>query len=302
MPKLLITGAWSPDEQAIKEITALGFETVFMPDERASVPCKESEIEAVICNGLFLYHNIENFSNLRHIQLTSAGYDRVPLDYIKAHNIRLYNAGNTYAVPMAEYTVFAVMHFYKRASFFYANKSEAKWEKNRNIKELFGKTVCIVGCGNVGMETAKRFKAFGCNVIGVNRTEKQLDCFDRIYPIQELDTVLPMADIVVLSIASVNETKHLINANRLALLRDGCVLVNLSRGDVVDTNALVSALENRSVCAALDVFEEEPLPVSNPLWALENVLITPHNSFIGDGVRARLFKAIYNNLKGFIKC
>lgn len=292
---LLITGAWQNAQEHIAGIEALGHEIVFMPWERDALPCDPAWVEGVICNGLFLHHPIERFPNLRYIQLTSAGFDRVDLDYVRAHGIEIHNARGVYSIPMAEFAVAGVLQVYKQSRFFYENQKLHKWEKHRGLLELYGKSVLIVGCGDVGTECAKRFGAFGCRVLGVNRTMKSNPFFEAIRPLAELDILLPEADVVVLTIGLSDETRHLMNAERLSLMKPGAVLVNLARGGLIDTAALVNALP-KLAGAVLDVLEEEPLPETSPLWAAENVLLTPHNSFVGEENGARLARVIIESI------
>lgn len=112
--------------------------------------------------------SIEKFKNLRYIQLTSAGYDRVPLDYVKEHQIEIHNARGVYSIPMAEFAISGVLQLYKQARFFDNNQKNHQWIKHRGLLELNEKTVCIVGCGSVGTECAKHFAAFGCQVVGID--------------------------------------------------------------------------------------------------------------------------------------
>lgn len=292
---LLITDAWREAAQHIPELEAMGHEIVFMQQEASVLPCDPAWVEGVICNGLFLHHSIEAFPNLRFIQLTSAGYDRVDLDYIKARGIEVHNARGVYSVPMAEFAVAGVLQLYKQSRFFYENQKRHRWGKHRGLLELCGKTVLIVGCGDVGTECAKRFTAFGCRVIGVNRTVRENPLFEVIYPLNELDARLPEADVVVLTLGLDASTRHLMNVERLEKMKSGAVLVNLARGGLVDTEALLPVLD-RLGGAVLDVFEEEPLPDTSPLWDKANVLLTPHNSFVGEGNGERLARVIFNSL------
>lgn len=295
--KILITGAWQNAQEHIKEIENMGHETVFMQWEKDELPCPPEEIEGVICNGLFLYHDIEKFANLRYIQLTSAGLDRVPLGYIKEHGIEIHNARGVYSVPMAEFAVCGVLNFCKQSRFFMDNQKAHKWEKNRNLLELFGKTVCIVGCGSVGTECAKRFKAFGCEIVGVDIAPRQDSNYDRIILLEELNAILPSADVIVLTVPLTAETKHLINSNRLNLMKPTAILANIARGAVIDTNALIEALQSDKLGGAvLDVFEDEPLGEESPLWDMENVVVTPHCSFVGENNGNRLETVIMNNI------
>ena len=205
---LLITGAWQQAKEYIPTIESKGHQVRFLQFERDELPCEYEWVEGIIGNGIFLSHPIEKFVNLKYIQLTSAGFDRVPMDYVKEHGIEIHNARGVYSAPMAELAVAGVLELYKKMRFFYENQKKHNWEKQRGLLELFGKTVVIVGCGDVGIECAKRFRAFGCTVIGVNRTARKNEVFDRIVPLSDIETVLPEADLVVLTVALTEETRH----------------------------------------------------------------------------------------------
>lgn len=294
---LLITGAWTGAKDYIKQIESEGHAVTFMQYEKDDLPCAYDWIEGIVCNSLFLFHSIEKFANLKFIQLTSAGFDRVPMDYIERNGIEIHNAGGVYSIPMAEFAVCGVLQLYKQMDFFRENQKRHIWEKHRGCLELYGKTVCIVGCGSVGTECAKRFNAFGCKVVGIDLFPREDEQYEQMLDLSSLNDVLPKSDIVVLTLPLTKETKHLINAEKLTLLKNGAVLVNIARGAIVDTVALI---ENREKLggAVLDVFEEEPLDKDNPLWDMENVILTPHNSFVGEGNKNRLVDIIINNLKG----
>lgn len=294
---LLITGAWKDASTYMDQIAHLGHMVSFLQYEQDELPCAYEWVEGVVCNGLFLSHSIEKFVNLKYIQLTSAGFDRVPMDYVNEHDIKIYNARGVYSIPMAEFAVSGVLQLYKKSRFFYENQKEHIWDKHRGLLELNGKTVCIVGCGSVGTECAKRFRAFGCEVIGVDLFPREDDNYWIMVSLSELDAELPKADVIVLTLPLTNETKHMMNQQRFAVLKENAVIVNIARGAVVDTNALLEALP-RMGGAVLDVFEEEPLDEHSLLWNMENVIVTPHNSFVGEGNQKRLTDVIFENLEG----
>lgn len=295
---LLITGAWKEAKKYIEVIEELGNKVVFLQFERDNLPCEYEWVEGVIGNGLFLYHSIEKFTNLRYIQLTSAGFDRVSIDYVKEHNIRIFNARGVYSIPMAEFTISGVLQLLKQSRFFMENQKKHKWEKYRELIELSKKYVCIVGCGSVGTECAKRFKAFGCTIKGVDLKPYTSEYYDEIVNITELDNILEISDIIILTLPLTDETKHLMNAERLRKMKETAILVNISRGAVVEIEDLIYALDNKQIAGAvLDVFEREPLNEDSPLWEMENVVITPHNSFEGDGNKERLEKIILKNMR-----
>lgn len=294
--KILLTGAYPYTQEQIRKIEAMGHTVVFLQQESDPIPNPET-FEGVVCNGLFLHHSIENFTNLRYIQLISAGFDRVPMEYVNEHHIAIHNARGVYSVPMAEFALCGVLQLYKQSWFFVQKQAAHQWEKYRGLTELFGKTVCVVGCGSVGTECAKRFNAFGCRVIGVDIVPNKKAEYENIVSIFQMDEVLAESDVVVLTLPLTKETRYLFDAERFAEMKDSAVLVNIARGAIVDTKALVEALRDKLFGAVLDVFEEEPLPQDNPLWNMDNVILTPHNSFVGEGNGERLFEIIYKNLE-----
>ena len=292
---LLVTGAWSDGKNCIAELEAMGHTVTFMQYEKDELPCSYEWVEGVICNGLFLTHTIEQFTNLRYIQLTSAGFDRVDMDYVKSHGIEIHNARGVYSIPMAEFALCGVLQLYKQAAFFRENQCNHLWEKHRGLLELAGKKVLIVGCGSVGNECAKRFKAFGCSMTGVDLFPREDSLYSEMLPLDKLDNALKQADIVVLTLPLTEQTHHLIDNSKLSLMKDGATLVNIARGAIIDTKAFLYHID-RFTGVVLDVFEEEPLNENSPLWDKQNIILTPHNSFVGEGNRGRLREIISENL------
>ena len=305
---LLVTGAWSDGKNCIAELEAMGHTVTFMQYEKDELPCSYEWVEGVICNGLFLTHPIEKFTNLRYIQLTSAGFDRVNMDYVKSHGIEIHNARGVYSIPMAEFALCGVLQLYKQAAFFRENQRKHLWEKHRDLLELEGKKVLIVGCGSVGNECAKRFSALDCDVIGVDLLADEDSSKDilhllpsrgRFYsvikPMNHFNSELTKADVVVLTLPLTKQTLHMMDNHRLSLMKGGAILVNIARGAIVDINALLLHI-NRIGGAVLDVCEEEPLDEKSQLWDNKNIILTPHNSFVGDGNKERLNSIIFNNL------
>lgn len=298
MSKLLITGAWNYTEQQHKGLEKQGYDICFVKNEQDVLPEEAYQAEVIICNGLFLYHDIEKFTSLKAIQLTSAGYDRVPVDYINKQGIYLYNARDVYSKPMAEFAIGGVLQLYKQSMFFQKSQENHQWIKHRELLELVDKNVCIIGCGSVGTECAKRFQAFECNVIGVDVHPVENMYYNKIVDLHKLDDVLCEADVIVIAAPLTKETHHLINRKRFEKLKDTAILVNISRGAIVDTEALIERLPKIGG-AVIDVFEEEPLQEDNPLWDFENVIVTPHNSFVGEHNAERLGKVVLNNISQF---
>ncbi len=294
--QILITGAFALTPEFQKELEANGLNVTFHKDEREQVEHPE-QYEAVVCNGLFLYNDIRKFANLKTVQLTSAGYDRMPMDYAEEHGIKVYNAKGVYSVPMAEFAITGILDLYKQSRYFYRNQMESKWEKHRGLRELSGAQVCIVGCGDVGREIAKRLKAFDCHITGVNRTVREEVYFDEIRPLEQMEKTVAKSDIVILAIGLTDTTKELVRNYVPSAMKRGSILVNVARGSLVEEKKVLNELKSgRLTGAVLDVFEEEPLREASELWGRSDVILTPHNSFVGEWNRKRLNILVLNHL------
>lgn len=295
--KLLLTGAFQYEGFQIEEIRQLGYQIQFVQDESLALNFDVSDIDAVVCNNLFRINEIQRFCNLKFIQLISAGYDRVPLNYINQTGIKLFNAQGVYSIPMAEWAVLKILELYKKSRTFYNNQDQHVWAKQRDLLELTGKTAAIIGFGNVGSEIAKRLKAFAVNIIAVSRRVTISEYVDEYISLSELDSAMEKSDIIILALPLTKETKHIINKDRLDRIKNQPILINIARGGLIDETALIDALRNgKFLGAALDVFEDEPLRDST-LWDIGNVIVTPHNSFVSDKVKERLFELIKRNLR-----
>jgi phosphoglycerate dehydrogenase-like enzyme len=283
-------------------VKQLGYEFFMCENELEPLSCDPSQFQVTVCNSIFLNNDIKKFTNLKMIQLTSSGFDRVPVHEIKRRGIVLSNARGVYSVPIAEWVVLKILEVYKRTRFFEEAQRRLQWTKNRDLLELAAKTIGIIGTGSVGMEVAKRVQAFGCTVLGVNSRGVKEKYFDECVPTKELNSFFTKCDVIVLTLPLTDSTKNLINKDTLSFMREDAVLVNVSRGGIINEKELIDHLnEGKLRGVALDVFEQEPVPNDSLLWKHERVLATPHNSFVSDNVSVRMFDLIYQNLKAFIE-
>lgn len=298
--KTLVTGALPLSQDEIKVLEMLGLDIVLHPDERSAVK-DPGGYEIVLCNALFQHQPVEEFTGLKLIQLTSAGLDRVPLDFIRAKGIRLFSAGGVYSAPLADSVLCGVLQLYRQSRFFFRNQLGRHWEKHRGLLELTDKQVGVIGAGSVGRELAKRFSAFDARVTGVDLYPMDAPCFMAVHGLDRLDETLAQSDIVALTLPLSEETRHLMDAQRLEKIKPGAILANVSRGAVVEEAALVRSLQSgRLAGAVLDVFEEEPLPAESLLWGMDNVIVTPHNSFVSDLTHQRLLELVIRNCSEYI--
>lgn len=290
------------NNEQLHQIKNLGYEVSLWENELEPLPEKLLDSEIVVCNGLFLYNDISKFTNLKMVQLTSAGLDRVPVNEIRKRGINLRNARGVYSVPMAEWVILKILEIYKNTRFFEEAQKHSKWIKNRELFELNGKIIGIIGTGSVGVEVAKRAKAFGTTVIGLNTSGSVEDYFEKCMEASELNLFLNNCDIIVLTLPLTDTTKNMINKAALNCMKDDAVLINVSRGGIINETDLLEHLNKGKLKGvSLDVFDKEPLPIHSPLWKHPRVLATPHNSFVSDNVSNRIFNLIYDNLKSFIE-
>lgn len=299
---LLLTGCFKYSESQLKELASLGYDIHFMQQEAEALPLAASEVDATVCNGLFLSQPFEEFTRLKFIQLTSAGFDRVPVDEIKAQGCELWNARGVYSTPMAEWALFRVLEHYKQGWFFRKEQEAGRWTKHRGLREIAGTRVAVVGAGNVGQEVAKRFRAMGATTAGFDIHTNATDGFDEMMLTASLLEHVGEMDVVVVTAPLLPSTKGLISREVLKSMKQDAVLVNIARGGLIDQQAMIEVLsERQDLYAALDVFEEEPLAADSPLWKMENVAVSPHNSFVSNGNNKRMFEVMKRNLKAFIE-
>ena len=218
--------------------------------------------------------------NLKALFLNSAGSDSYVKEGVLHPNTRLANASGSYGVAIAEHMIGMILAMNKNFKKFYHNMDEHKWENAKGGKEIYGSTVIIVGLGDLGYEIAKRLKVFNTHIIGVKRrVSDKPEYVDELYTTNYLDTLLPKADYVILTLPHSKETYHMFNKDRLMKMKKDAIIANAGRGSAIDTDDLIDVLNSDHLYGALlDVVEEEPLPASSPLWDIDNVFITPHAS------------------------
>jgi glyoxylate/hydroxypyruvate reductase len=222
-----------------------------------------------------------NSPSLRWIQGTSAGIGGfLERTGLASTPMVFTTAAGVHATPLAEFALLGLLYFAKDLP------ALARWQRQRHwqryaVGQLAGRRVLLVGLGGVGRAVARLLAAAGVEVTGAARTPRHRDApgvASFVTP-DQIGQVLPAVDALVLACPLTEQTRHLISAHQLALMRPGAVLVNISRGQVVDEDALIAALSSGHLGGAcLDVFETEPLPASSPLWRLDNVIISPHSA------------------------
>jgi len=241
--------------------------------------------------------------NARWIQATSAGIGQLVKG--NRYDTRMPNtifttASGVHRRPLTEFVVMAMLMHYKGAPRMINAQQRRHWERYAGT-DLEGRTLAIVGLGRVGAEIARMCRALGLTVIGTDVSSAP-EIVDRYYEISQLHAMLRQADVLVLMVPHTPQTEKMIGAKELALLPRGAYFINIARGAVVDQPALVEALRSGHLGgAALDVFSEEPLPPSSPLWGMPNVLVSPHSASTSDRENRRITDLFCDNLGRFLK-
>lgn len=296
---ILISGCSVQVKEIIfQKLSSENIKVFVMANESDPLPIPASEIDIVVCNNLFLYHDISQFHNLVFIQAVSAGLDRLPIKDITNMGIILKNAADIYSIPIAEFVICGILNIYKKNETFRKQQKEHLWTKHRDLCELFEKNICIFGCGNIGTAIAKRLKSFGCHVTGIDNKKIISDFYDNFINAGEFVNCASDFDVVVCSLPLNEHTFNFFNMDLFSKMNKNAIFVNISRGAVVNQQHLIDALKTNQIgYAIIDVFDKEPLEENNELWDLENAILTPHNSFVGDGNDRRLVELIIKNLK-----
>ncbi len=240
----------------------------------------------------------------RLIQQPSIGYQHIDLEATRRAGIPVANVGAANAVGVAEHAVMFMLCLLKRALYFHAKTARGEWGQQDiftlGLGELHGKTLGIVGMGNIGREVALRARPFGCRML-YHDLRRLPEEEERELGVEfaELEGLLRASDIVSLHVPLTPETRHLMDRERLAMMKPGAYLLNLARGEVVDEEALAEALrEGRLAGAGIDVFAEEPVNPDNPLLASDRVMLSPHVAGGTDESRVRMLQVTVENVVG----
>lgn len=291
--------------QLAEEFSARGREARVLvarsADELAAVI---ADAEVLCVSGLWQSQLLEHAPRLRLIQATSVGVDQFDLPALRARGIRLCNARGLNADAVAEHGMALMLSTARHLAAARDRQARRQWrgmiaERSLRERELRGSTLVVVGLGAIGSRLGVLASAFGMRVIGVRRDSARRDAVgvDRIVATEALHQVLPEADFVCLACPLTPATERLIDARALAAMKPSAWLVNVARGRVVDEAALVAALEHGAIAgAALDCAEHEPLPGASPLWAMDNVLVTPHSAGETRDFEARIIDQLLANL------
>lgn len=251
---------------------------VFFAGSAVAVP-ENVAFDAVITPTLaWLPEALGRLADYRWIHFLSAGVEKIwAMDFDKRRALMTKSSG-VHGAPMSEYAIGAMLYFTKQFGRFHEQGRRGQWQRTW-LDELTGKQLTVLGLGHIGQCLARRAQAFDMQVVGTLRTPRAVEGAVRVVPMADIAAELARTDFLVCCLPLTQATRGLVNARLLGQLKRGAVLIDISRGGVVQGDAVIAALDSgRLAGAALDVFEQQPLPPASPLWRRENVLITPHVS------------------------
>ncbi len=256
-----------------------------LPDDKRTADFSSEEFDSMLAQAEVIYgfrtprNLITRAPKLKWIQVMLAGVDHFLTDDIVRSRVIVTNMSGVHASPVGEIAIALMLMCAKQAPFIFRSKNDSRWDRFIPVL-LRSKTVGIVGLGSIGKEIARLSKSFGMRVIATRRSVKKVGRarnVDVLFPREQLPELLSQSDFVVLVLPSTFETVKMIGEKELRAMKSSAYLVNVGRGDTVDEEALIRALdENWIAGAGLDAYTREPLPVESKLWQLPNVILSPH--------------------------
>lgn len=274
--KVLLTFPVSDTEQALLEAAAPA--AIFSYRKKSEITPEDVRSATVILGNIPV-ELLPKAKNLRWLQLESSGANSYTDPTILPKGAILTSATGAYSQSVAEHAFAMLFTLMKKLHLYRDNQNQHLWESRGTISTLEGKTVLIVGFGSIGTYFATMVRPMAGKIIGITQRGGSSEVADQIHTMEELDQLLPLADVVLLSLPDTPSTRGLLTRQRLSLLKETAILLNVGRGTVLDQEALCDLVEQGSIQAAgLDVVEPEPLPKGHRIWDTQNILLTPHSS------------------------
>ena len=276
--------------------------TRFADREEAKRYLAEAEVLAGFIGAKLLDEILSQDHKLRFVQAWSAGVNNYPLEQLAKEGIALSNARGVHNEQISEVIIGSMIGLVRQFPQLVRDQSQRHWGTYEELGTIHYKNVTILGAGEIGIATARLAQAFQMQVKGMKRSTGTPPYFDSIGSEDDLPELLADADFVVNILPDTPSTQHLMNHETFAYMKDGAYYINVGRGQTTDTRALLDALDSGKLAgAALDVFEEEPLPADHPLWGYPNVFIMPHVAGNDVDYNKKALRIFAENLKAYLE-
>ena len=306
MTKLHGVYAYPIPERITKQIDGVRMDAISEdPEVYRSYGEKEDVNFLVIRQGI-VNDVLKYYPNVKWLQLLNAGFEKVDLNVLKERGIMFTNARSVYCATIAEDVIAKILllarnyniHFNDQRNNFWPNDDQLP---NYNL-DLCGRVLGILGAGAIGTEIAKRAQVFGLHVRAYDPFVKEREGFEAIYGGDEgLERLLGESDFVVTSLPVLDTTRNIMNAKTFRMMKPTAYLINVARGEIIDEEALIDALNNDIIRgASIDVAKHEPLSSDDPLWTAKNIIITPHRAAYGDQMTNKMNNLIEKNIHHYL--
>lgn len=272
------------------------YDTPPSSEEELTSRAKEADI-LVVSNYPVSGKVIDSAKNLKMISVSFIGFDHVDLGACKKRNIIVSNTPGYCKEGVAELAVCFAISLLRDILKCDTNTRASKWREGLSERELNKKTVGVIGLGNMGKATAKKFLTLGCKVLGYDSEPKKIEGIEQV----EIDKILSESDIITLHLPLNDQTRGFIGKEQLEKMKDGSCLINLARGPIVDKKALIEALESGKLAgAAIDVYDQEPVPPDEEILKTKNTILTPHIGFATEEALSYKVVMTFQNIKAFL--
>lgn len=303
--KLVTT--YSLENAELEQLYALNVHVVQSKDEELFHCADIKDADILLANQRTLQPELlTRCQGLKWVQVTSVGIERLPMDMLEKRSVLVTNARGVMGIAIAEDILCKMLMLSRKSRTSMELQREKIWRDPGGMVNLCGKTIGLLGTGDVGTQTAFRAKAFGMTAVGLNTSGRQLSPFDHVWSSEQLNELIAVSDYIVMTLPLTTKTERLLNREQLALMKPSAYLINISRGALINEEALLEHLRLGKIAgAALDVFVEEftlgRLPESSPFWELDNVIITPHSAAGGDQRYQRFTADFLTNMNMFLR-
>jgi glycerate dehydrogenase len=296
----------NPGDLDLTQLRQLGKLTIYDRSSKNQIAERLKNADIAVVNKIIFDQNlIDSLPKLKYIALTATGYNNLDIQYLHQKNILTSNVSNYGSHAVAQHTFALILELTNHVAHHQKDCIEGKWNQTSDfcfwsqpMTELFQKKIGIIGLGNIGLQTAIIAKAFGMEVYYHSREDKKIE--GMIF-VQNPNDIFSQCDIVSLHCTLNEDTKHIINSESLKLFPTHSIIINTSRGDLIDENALLDALNNQQIAGAgLDVLSIEPPKKFNSLIHHPKCIITPHNAWSAKDTRQRLLDMAVDNIQSFL--
>ena len=301
--------------EEIAQAAGVQLRCVFLPDD------PEARLDAASLEGIqaaffgaqipqgygrSFFSAVRKAPDLKWLHVFNVGVDHPIFAEMLQKGVRLTTSAGTTALPIARTAIAGLLMLSRGFPRWMDAQRRKVWEPVRMEEapaDLDGQTLCILGLGGIGSEIARLALGLGMHVVGIRRSPRRgEDPVDELFPPQMLKEVLRTSQWLAIACPLTEETRGLIDREAISCLPRGAAIINVGRGEIIDEEALIEALNSRHLLGAyLDVFHTEPLPVSSPLWGLPNVILSPHNSAISRGNESRVLELLFDNLGHWLR-